>query len=71
VPYNFLFAELMIVKHAVGRGRSITIESSPAVSIESDDEFMRWALDRYPACAEPAYHDLHIDPVSLVWGGDR
>ena len=69
--YNFLFAELMIVKHAVGRGRSILIESTPPVSLNSVGDFMDWALGRYPAFAEPAYHDLYIDPVALVWDGDR
>ena len=69
--YNFLFAELMIVKHAVGRGRSITIESTPSVTLNSVGDFMNWALVRYPAFVEPAYHDLYIDPVALVWDGHR
>ncbi|MEP3480313.1 MAG: hypothetical protein ABJZ55_13765 [Fuerstiella sp.] len=69
--YNFLFAELMVVKHAVGRGRSITIESTPSVTLDSVDDFMDWAIGRFPAFAEPAYHDLYIDPVALVWDGDR
>lgn len=68
--YNFLFAELMAIKHAVARGRVVTVESTPPQTLDSVDAFMDWALKRYPAFTEPAYHDLFLDPVELVWGGE-
>lgn len=69
--YNFLYAELMAIKHAVARGRVVTIETRPLITLGSVDVFMEWALSRYPAFVEPVCHDLYLDPVDVVWGGDR
>jgi len=65
--YNYLFVELMTIKHAVARGRAVVVESNPPETLESVDAFMAWALARFPAFSEPDYHDLYIDPVDLVW----
>jgi len=64
---NFLFAELMVIKYAVERGRTIQIQSDSPVRITSEDEFMEWALSRYPSFADPVHNDLYIKPVSIVW----
>ena len=66
--YNFLFSELMVIKHAVARGRLVTVEAGPSTTLDSVDAFMAWALVRYPAFAKPGVHDLNLDPVDLVWG---
>ena len=68
--YNYLFAELMAIKHAVARGRVVTVESIPPQTLDSVAAFMEWALVRYPAFTEAGYHDLYLDPVELVWGGE-
>ena len=68
--YNYLFVELMAIKHAVARGRVVVIESTPPQTIDSVDTFMEWALTRYPAFTEAGLHDLYLDPVELVWGCD-
>ena len=69
--YNFLYAELMAIKHAVARGRVVTVEARPPVTLNSVDAFMDWALSRYPAFTESVCHDLYLDPVDIVWGGGR
>ncbi|MCR9119068.1 MAG: hypothetical protein NXI22_19220 [bacterium] len=66
--YNYLFAELMAIKHAVARGRLITINTTPVQTLDSVGAFMDWALTRYPAFVEAGYHDLYLDPVELIWG---
>ena len=68
--YNYLFVELMVIKHAVARGRSITFESTPPQTLDSIDTFVDWALDRYPAFRNPGYHDLYLDTSELVRSGD-
>ena len=68
--YNYLFAELMVIKHAVARGRVVTIDSHPSQALDSIDTFMQWAIGRYPAFKRAGYHDLYIDPVELVWNID-
>ena len=65
--YNYLFGELMVIKHAVSRGRVVTVETTPRLVLDSNEAFMRWALDRYPAFKEAGYHDLYVDPVELIW----
>ena len=68
--YNFLFTELMAIKHAVARGRVVTIISTKPHTLDSVEAFMDWALERYPAFSELGDHDLYVDPVELVWDGE-